>query len=77
MVTDRDSREDVAQALVRIGEQRIAIEDDAALDACSPPEFVFHGPYDEINIVRSDGTGRLAEGWVHGGTRGFLRKLGV
>lgn len=77
MVTDRDSREDVVHALVRIGQQCIAIEDDAALDACSPPEFIFHGPYDKISIARCDENGRLAEEWVHGGTRGFLRKLGV
>lgn len=38
------SRDDIAQGLIRIGEQGIAVEDEAALDAYFADDFVFHGP---------------------------------
>jgi predicted ester cyclase len=50
MATDRHSREDIAHGLVRIGEQGIATEDDAALDAYYAPDFVFHGPDGDLDF---------------------------
>src|SRR5918997_270794 len=45
------NRDDVVQGLIRIGEQAIVREDDAALDAYFAPDFVFHGPQGDADLA--------------------------
>ena len=45
------NREQVVQELIRIGEQAIVREDDAALDAYFAPDFVFHGPQGDADLA--------------------------
>ena len=46
----RMNRDDLAQGLIRIGEQAIVREDDAALDAYFARDFVFHGPGGDLDL---------------------------
>ncbi len=43
-------RNDIVQGLIRIGEQAIVREDDAALDAYFAEDFVFHGPERDLDL---------------------------
>jgi predicted ester cyclase len=47
-ITQR-SRDDVVRGLIRIGEQAIALEDDAALDAYFANGYVLHGPDGDLD----------------------------
>ena len=44
-------RDEIVQGLIRIGEQAIVREDDAALDAYFAPDFVFHGPQGDADLA--------------------------
>ena len=44
------NREDIVRGLIRIGEQAIVREDDAALDAYFAPDFVLHSPSGDIDF---------------------------
>lgn len=43
------NRDEIVQGLVRIGEQAIVRENDAALDAYFAEDFVFHGPGGDLD----------------------------
>lgn len=45
------SRDDLAQGLIRIGEQGIAREDDAAVDAFFAADFILHGPGGDTDLA--------------------------
>ncbi|THF69573.1 ester cyclase [Deinococcus sp. Arct2-2] len=44
------TRAEIVQGLIRIGEQAIVRQDDAALDAYFSKDFVFHGPLGDLNL---------------------------
>lgn len=44
------NRDDLVQGLIRIGEQAIVREDDAALDAYFAQDFAFHGPLGDLDL---------------------------
>ncbi len=44
-------RDEIVRGLIRIGEQAIVREDDAALDAYFAPDFVFHGPQGDADLA--------------------------
>lgn len=48
---DDTSYSERARALVRIGREAIAVENDAALDAYFGEEFVFHGPDGDLKFA--------------------------
>lgn len=50
MDQEHGNREEIVQGLVRIGEEGIATEDDAALDAYFADDFVFHGPDGDMDL---------------------------
>ncbi len=50
MNSEHRDGEEIVRGLVRIGEQGIATEDDAALDAYFADGFVFHGPDGDMNL---------------------------
>ena len=43
-------RDDLARGLIRIGEQAIVREDDAAIDAYFARDFVLHGPGGDLDL---------------------------
>ncbi len=44
MVARHFDREERIAGLIRVGEQELTGEDEAEVDACFAPDFVFHGP---------------------------------
>lgn len=44
------NRDEIAQGLIRIGEQGIAREDDEALNAYFTDDFVWHGPDGDLDL---------------------------
>ncbi len=44
------NRDDIAQGLIRIGEQAIVREDDAAVDAYFARDFVLHAPNGDLDL---------------------------
>lgn len=44
------NRDEIVQGLIRIGEQAIVRENDAALDAYFADDFVFHGPEGDVDL---------------------------
>lgn len=44
------NRDEIVQGLIRIGGQANVREDDAALDAHFPKDFVFHGPEGDAGL---------------------------
>ena len=45
------NRDEMVQGLIRIGEQGIVREDDAAIDAYFAEGFVFHGPEGDVDLA--------------------------
>ena len=45
------NRDEIVRGLIRIGEQAIVREDDAALDAYFAADFVFHGPQGDADLA--------------------------
>jgi predicted ester cyclase len=44
MVARHSDREERVAGLIRVGEQELTGEDEAEVEACFAPDFVFHGP---------------------------------
>lgn len=44
------NRDDIARGLIRIGEQAIVREDDAAVDAYFAPDFALHAPGGDLDL---------------------------
>ncbi len=49
------NRNDLVQGLIRIGEQGIVREDDAAINAYFADGFVFHGPEGDVDVAALKG----------------------